>query len=78
MESKKRSIAKSITWRIFSFLTLTTIILVITRDPRIALGVGLAEAVGKTIIYYMHERWWSDVEWGRTKQENENDNKGSN
>lgn len=60
---------KSVTWRIFSFIVITTIILVATGNPRLALGVGVAEAAGKTIIYYMHERWWNNIEWGRTKQD---------
>ena len=70
MESKKRSIAKSFTWRVFSFLTIVLVTLIITGSTRMALGVGIADAVVKTVIYYLHERWWSNVEWGRMDHDN--------
>ncbi len=56
--SRKRHLAKSITWRIVG--TLDTFILswIITGNPIMGLKIGLAEVVTKMLLYYLHERLW--------------------
>ncbi len=56
--SRKRHIAKTITWRLVG--TLDTIILswVISGDPYIGLKIGISEVATKMILYYFHERIW--------------------
>lgn len=63
-DSKKRHIAKSITWRVVG--TIDTIILawVISGDPMIGIKVGGAEVVTKMILYYLHERGWYRLDYG--------------
>ena len=62
--SKKRHIAKTITWRILA--TCTTIILawIISGDPMIGLQVGGWEFFIKMILYYFHERAWFKINFG--------------
>ncbi|MCF8714911.1 DUF2061 domain-containing protein [Joostella atrarenae] len=57
-KSRKRHIAKAITWRIVG--TIDTIILswIISGDPFTGLKIGLAEVVTKMVLYYFHERIW--------------------
>lgn len=59
--SRKRHIAKAITWRIVG--TLDTIILswIISGDPLIGLKIGFAEVITKMALYYFHERIWFKV-----------------
>lgn len=59
--SRKRHIAKAITWRIVG--TLDTIILswIISGDPLIGLKIGFAEVITKMALYYFHERIWFRV-----------------
>jgi len=64
VETIQRSIVKSVTWRIFSFAAITTIALVVTGSITMALSMGVAEAVVKSLMYFMHERWWAKTEWG--------------
>lgn len=58
VSSKKRHIAKTITWRVVG--TLDTIILswIITGSPSIGLKIGLVEVITKMVLYYFHERIW--------------------
>ncbi len=59
--SRKRHIAKAITWRIVG--TIDTIILswVISGNPLTGLKVGFAEVVTKMVLYYLHERVWFNI-----------------
>lgn len=59
--SRKRHIAKAITWRIVG--TLDTIVLswIITGSPFMGLKIGFAEVVTKMLLYYFHERVWFKV-----------------
>jgi uncharacterized membrane protein len=62
MESKKRHIAKTLTWRVLA--TGTTFLLTLfffREDPNAtekASSVALAEAILKMVLYYYHERLW--------------------
>jgi adenylylsulfate kinase len=53
------------TWRVVA--TCTTIVLVYAFTGQIvtALEVGSLEAIAKLIFYYLHERGWSYVRWGK-------------
>ncbi|MEP6260797.1 MAG: DUF2061 domain-containing protein [Gillisia sp.] len=63
-DSRKRHIAKTITWRIVG--TIDTIILawVISGNSLVGLKVGGAEVVTKMILYYLHERGWYKIDYG--------------
>ena len=67
MEHHKRSIAKSITWRLFSFVLTVIIILAYTKNIGQALGVGAGIDLTKLVLYYFHERLWNKVHYGRHK-----------
>ncbi|MEL4307309.1 DUF2061 domain-containing protein [Joostella sp. CR20] len=56
--SRKRHIAKAITWRVIG--TLDTILLswIISGNPFTGLKIGFTEVVTKMILYYFHERIW--------------------
>lgn len=68
--SKKRHVAKTITWRVIA--TVTTIILawLISGDPMIGLQVGGWEFFIKMALYYLHERAWFRIDFGLTKRRN--------
>ena len=56
--SRKRHIAKTITWRCIG--TLDTIILswIISGNLYVGLKIGISEVGTKMILYYFHERIW--------------------
>lgn len=67
-ESPSRTLAKTISWRIVASLTTFTIFY-FTAGETVALQIITAaigvEIVAKMIIYYLHERAWANVNWGR-------------
>ena len=62
MQSRKRHIAKTITWRIIATGTTFVLTLIFFRDDPNATSkatwVAAIETVLKMIIYYYHERLW--------------------
>lgn len=64
LESSRRHLAKTITWRFIG--TLDTIILswVISGNPFIGLKIGMAEVITKMGLYYFHERLWYKSNFG--------------
>lgn len=64
MESRARSLAKGITWRILATLTTIAIAWFITDDVSAALQIGFIEVFAKIAIYYLHERLWVHVPLG--------------
>jgi uncharacterized membrane protein len=63
-DSKKRHIAKTITWRAVG--TLDTMLLAwwISGNPFTGLKIGLIEVLTKMILYYFHERAWYKYDFG--------------
>jgi sulfate adenylyltransferase large subunit len=65
-ETHLRSVAKAISWRATGSLDTFVIAALITGNSKVAGGVALAEILTKTALYYVHERAWALVPWGRS------------
>ncbi len=66
-DSRRRSITKTITWRITASLDTFLLSFLITGSFEIALAIGATEVLTKLLLYYFHERIWNTVNWGRTE-----------
>jgi len=64
METRKRSIVKSITFRIIATLLTFIVVWIFTKDIVVSSGVTIAENLIKMIAYYFHERAWIKIKWG--------------
>jgi uncharacterized membrane protein len=64
MESHKRSIVKSVSWRCFGAVFTTLAGWLITGSLRAGLAIGAADFVMKIGTYYAHERVWQKIQWG--------------
>lgn len=64
METKKRSIIKSVSWRILSTLTTILIVFIVTKNKSFAISIGAFEMIIKILVYYFHERVWLNYSWG--------------
>lgn len=69
LESNKRHIAKTITWRIVGTIDTMMLAWIISGDPLIGLKVGFTEVVTKMLLYYFHERLWYKINYGLPKRE---------
>ena len=59
--SRKRHIAKAITWRLIGTLDTILISWFITGNPLIGVKIGMAEIMTKMLLYYLHERFWFKI-----------------
>ena len=68
LESRKRHIGKTITWRMVG--TLDTMLLAwwISGNPLTGMKIGVAELFTKMIFYYLHERIWHRSRFGLTEK----------
>ena len=71
METRVRSIAKAVSWRIVATLTTMLLVFLFTGNLIISGGVGLTELFSKLLIYYVHERVWNSIDFGMVKKPNE-------
>ena len=67
METRSRTIIKSLTWRAAALLITTTVVWVATGKAELAASVGLADTAIKLVVYYAHERCWLKVHFGRLR-----------
>ena len=61
MTSKKRSLFKTITWRITATTTTLLLVYVLSGEIKFASTVALFEVFIKLLVYYLHERAWEKV-----------------
>jgi uncharacterized membrane protein len=64
-ENVKRSLLKTISWRLIGTLDTILISWVITGALTLAFSIGFVELVTKMVLYYFHERAWNKINWGR-------------
>lgn len=64
-ESRTRSIVKALSWRILATLTTATLVYILTGELDTAAWVGLFEASLKLFFFYLHERVWNKIHFGR-------------
>ena len=60
-QSRKRHLAKSITWRIVGTIDTILISWLISGNPLTGLKIGFTEVITKMFLYYLHERIWFKV-----------------
>jgi uncharacterized membrane protein len=63
--ARTRSLAKAISWRLCGSLDTTILTLLVTGSLKYAVSIASAEALTKIVLYYIHERIWRRVAWGR-------------
>jgi uncharacterized membrane protein len=67
METHARSIAKALSYRFLGSVSTGLIFYVLTGKPTLSLGAGALDVVVKLGAYFVHERIWSHINFGRTK-----------
>ena len=73
-DSKRRSLAKTISWRALASITTAIIAFTVMRlvdtstatgGAKAAGGSGVIEGPSKLLLYYFHERAWTRISFGR-------------
>jgi len=64
-EKIKRSLIKTISWRVIGTLDTVLISWFITGTLAVAFSIGAIELISKMILYFFHERAWNSIKWGK-------------
>ena len=62
-----RSIVKSISWRTIGTIDTIVISYFIIGKIGLALSIGSIEVFTKMTLYFLHERTWNRIKFGRVK-----------
>ncbi len=64
-ETHTRSLLKAVSWRLTGSIDTFVIGFIVTGRLGIAGTIASVEIVTKIVLYYLHERAWSAIPWGR-------------
>lgn len=69
MDTRARSIAKAVSYRLAGSAT-TALLVFFLGGHHLALsaGAGMADMVLKIGLYFLHERLWNHIDFGRAKR----------
>ncbi len=67
VDNHYRSLAKAISWRTAGTVDTIVVSLLITGRLTLALSIGFVELFTKICLYYLHERIWNRVSFGKVK-----------
>ena len=65
MITKRRSLAKSITWRLIAIAVTFIVGFVMTGSWQFVASLSLISNLINFVLYYIHERFWLKINWGR-------------
>ena len=68
-DTNLRSVVKGISWRIVAAVITMIIVFMFFGRLDLAIATGLIETVFKLSLYWMHERMWVKIRWGRKRIE---------
>lgn len=68
-ETKRRSLLKGVSWRVIATLTTMIIVYVFFGRLDLAIATGVIETIAKILFYFIHERVWHKIKFGKKKIE---------
>ncbi len=67
METNTRSIAKAISYRFLGSAVTGLIFFLLTGKGTLSVSAGVLDMIFKIAAYFVHERIWNHIEFGRSK-----------
>jgi uncharacterized membrane protein len=65
MDAPRRSLVKTISWRVTGSSATFLIAYLLIGNFAVAGVIGITQMITNTILYYMHERIWNKIRWGQ-------------
>ena len=65
MDTPRRSLIKTISWRLTGSSATFLISYMIAGDFSVAGTIAMIQLVANTVLYFVHERIWNRIRWGR-------------
>jgi len=66
-EERKRSIVKAILYRVIGVVGTAVIVFLFTCKIEMSLGIAIADFVAGVAFYYIFERIWNIIPWGKKR-----------
>jgi uncharacterized membrane protein len=64
-ETARRSVAKALSWRVLAGLITACVAWTLTGQLKFAAEIGLIDTLVKLLVYFLHERVWNRIGYGR-------------
>jgi uncharacterized membrane protein/peptidoglycan hydrolase-like protein with peptidoglycan-binding domain len=64
-EGRHRSLAKAVSWRVAGSVDTLILSYLVTRSFVFATSIAGIETITKIVLYYLHERAWTIIPWGK-------------
>ena len=68
METRWRSLVKALSWRFLATLITTAVVWSLTGEGKFAATVGILDTTIKLGVYFLHERIWLRLPFGKIKE----------
>jgi uncharacterized membrane protein len=65
VETKRRSLAKALSWRVFATFITMTVAYLLTGELLFAAKIGAFDTLAKLLVYFVHERVWQRISYGK-------------
>jgi uncharacterized membrane protein len=66
-DSRARSLAKAVSYRVLGSLSTAGMVLFFTGNVKMSVGAGALDSVVKIVLYFLHERLWNHVPFGKAR-----------
>jgi len=73
MDSTKRTLVKAVVWRSVAMTATIVLAMIFLGGFKLALGYAVVETAVKFTLYFLHERVWQHIEFGREDERAENE-----
>jgi len=67
MDSNARSLAKAVSYRTLGSTGTALVVFLFSGNMTLSLGAGALDMLLKITLYYLHERIWNHIPYGRPK-----------
>jgi uncharacterized membrane protein len=68
-DTNKRSLVKTISWRLTGSGATFIISWLISGNFAVAGTIAVIQLMSNTILYFIHERIWNRIKWGRLNRD---------
>jgi len=66
-DSARRSVVKALTYRTGGVIVTSSVAWLATGQVQMAVAIGAADTAVKLALYYLHERAWNRIGFGRAR-----------
>lgn len=67
LEHVKRSVVKTVTYRILIILSTFVIVFILTGRFDTSIDITVFTSLSSSVLYFFHERMWNKIHWGKSK-----------